>query len=180
MVRPRMASAWPWRNRLAKAVSKKMYNFHSTSEDVLRAYDGSECLWSAWLLLRYERYLYFWVLQEKGKGRHDGLGIYPGGMFSDFMGYGYNTKAYSRGRMPTPLEASRIPDAKLRKKPFFFLYHPNTQIGLGLPNFRGIRRDMRKLVGNAAKAGAFLESTLASNKTLSGYYTENLKSQIGV
>lgn len=72
-----------WRNRLGKVIGRtNMYNFYSSTEDVLAAYEGDDF---------YEggKYYYAWAKQEKFKGR-EGKAIKAAGGTSPFAGWGHN------------------------------------------------------------------------------------------
>ncbi|MEH0007972.1 MAG: alpha/beta hydrolase, partial [Flavobacteriales bacterium] len=134
-----------WRNRLDKVVTTNVYNFFSSTEEVLREYPGDNLIFDdAGLNLG----VYAFVKQEKYKGRKQLVNI--GGASSPYAGWGYNfdlntgsgwSKLLMTGPMKTyrkytPIEAKEeIIDVNngdiLKTKPFFTanppeLFDPNT------------------------------------------------------
>jgi hypothetical protein len=88
-----------WRNRFL-SVLPKAYNFYSSTEDVLGAYDGdvpSNALGVLATVLEEDSSFkhYVWVYQEKAKGKREDIG-FPGffdtHVGSTYMGWGTNLK----------------------------------------------------------------------------------------
>ncbi len=109
-----------WRECLLKPVADgKMINFYSSTEEILRKYDGDNAVWHEGAASGY----YGWVKQEKFKGNSDGPSL--GGFDSPFCGYSVNNDysehwgAFS-GKLKTGTKTA-ITDGDLRRNPFFRL-----------------------------------------------------------
>ena len=123
-----------WRNRLAKVVSitgQKVYNFFSSTEEVLRTYADDDLVWDAG---GANPRIYSWVKQEKFKGRRDRIGDVPqvgmdiGGASSNYGGWSFSDSYKEPTWLPpfsrhySPEEAaSGISDDALKTSPFFAL-----------------------------------------------------------
>ncbi|MBI5141185.1 MAG: alpha/beta hydrolase, partial [Nitrospirae bacterium] len=159
-------SGLTWRGRLGGVPSGNVYNFYSSTEDVLRAYDGDNLVvdeaGSAWGM-------YSWVKQEKFKGRLDEV-VNIAGAASPYCGWSLNPYWTIIGeggaiRTLSPSEArDRISDTDLKTHPFFRLH----QTGL----FSG--PDINELVAddNGATASAFLSKPVSAT-SLTNYYEKN-------
>jgi hypothetical protein len=118
-------STLTWSNRLANFGSTEVFNFYSSGEEVLRAYNEDPPLslfGSANMLINYWKNnppisAFAWVWQEKGKGRspHDDV------LGSTHGGWKLNS-AYNVGgsRLPAA-QANALPDSQLRTNAFFDL-----------------------------------------------------------
>ncbi|MEN8136762.1 MAG: Ig-like domain-containing protein, partial [Thermodesulfobacteriota bacterium] len=122
-----------WRNRLSGVVSDKVYNFYSSTEEVLRRYDDDNIFFDGNGLSLEALYISTWVKQEKFKGRQDVVNFADniGGVSSPYGGWSFNPvwwiedpSTISTGlewmKMP-PENAKAITKEELRKKPFFDL-----------------------------------------------------------
>ncbi|MBI5016004.1 MAG: hypothetical protein HZB55_11030 [Deltaproteobacteria bacterium] len=116
-----------WRHRLWRVPSAKVYNFYSSTEEVLRSYTDDDILHNGSGPLQ----AYAWVKQEKFKGRRImGLPVDVGGASSNYCGWRFSF-AWRRKdgngvvRWPTPAEAAAEIDKPggidLREQPFFEL-----------------------------------------------------------
>ncbi|MBU0673438.1 MAG: hypothetical protein KJ950_02190 [Proteobacteria bacterium] len=128
-----------WRNRLDQVPSNKVYNFYSSTEEVLRQYPGDDIAHVKDLWQKYQKtnntagikeYLATstWVKQEKYKGRKSLFGFdYFGGAASPFCGWSFNRYWYlpdpyndfEKTIKPNPDEASSIDENELTAHPFF-------------------------------------------------------------
>jgi hypothetical protein len=122
-----------WRDRLIGVVSDKVYNFYSSTEEVLRRYDDDNIFFDGYGLSVEALYISTWVKQEKFKGRMTASNPFDniGGVSSPYGGWSFNhywwvedPSTISDGKewmkMP-PEEAAGITADKLRKDPFFDL-----------------------------------------------------------
>ncbi len=174
-----------WRNRLDKVVSDdvgtKVYNFYSSTEDVLRRYADDDLLWDG---AGANPRMYSWVKQEKFKGRRDRIGNIPqvgadvGGSSSNYGGWSFNS-GYSKWsplslnqkRHYTPEEAAlEIGGTALKPVPFFALdvWHlfsdPDSILEPSLDN-------LVESVGGVTPSDFVLKKV--SETGLKGYYANN-------
>ncbi|NTV15676.1 MAG: hypothetical protein HGA96_17395 [Desulfobulbaceae bacterium] len=119
-----------WRKRLLKVPSVKVYNFYSSTEDVLRRYDEDNVLFDGNGWSNSALAIAVWVKQEKFKGLQSALNIADnfGGVSSPYCGWGFGDNYKEATWLPpfsrlyTPEEAAaRINDEDLLSKPFFAL-----------------------------------------------------------
>jgi len=113
-----------WRKRLLQVPSGKVYNFYSSTEDVLRAYldDGLATLWGLLTNLKSAKeYLATsaFVKEEKFKGRPLPPGFNFCGVSSRFAGWSYNPDWDVENVHLTPAQAASIDKDELKTKPFF-------------------------------------------------------------
>lgn len=134
-----------WRNRFKNVVSSNMYNFYSSTEEVLAKYDGDNMIFDgSWSSFADKA----WVKQEKFKGRTEELSLNVGGVGSPFAGWRFNLTepAYTTIKGPaegflnttivqkSPYELKSLSDSfiqGLKTKPFFYpepreLFNENT------------------------------------------------------
>jgi len=131
-----------WRNRLGGVQGDKIYNFYSSTDEVLRGYEGDHLYWDEAGL---DMGRYTWVKQEKHKGRRDkvkiasgeeGLfsqlygsyiwllgqaGIDIGGASSNYCGWSFSSHWKFLGMKKSPEDAATISDDDLKVNPFFAL-----------------------------------------------------------
>jgi len=137
-----------WRNRLESVVGSantNMYNFYSSTEEVLASYDGDNLLFDGDL---QEFASKSWVKQEKFKGRINSVDINISGVASKYAGWGFNLNEITYTKINpdygTEYEYYRIPKSPeelgeldqvfidgLKTKPFFLaepeeLFDPDT------------------------------------------------------
>lgn len=78
-----------WRNRLKNVIGDNIYNFYSSTEDVLATYDGDNMVWDESLLNFPDK---AWAKQEKFKGRINDVSANIGGVASPYAGWGFNVE----------------------------------------------------------------------------------------
>jgi hypothetical protein len=170
-----------WRNRLLKVSSDNVYNFYSSTEDVLRSYPGDDLFVFAELLdagLKGDAIDYLatstWVKQEKFKGRRSILNIADnlGGVSSSYCGWSFNNDWYGPDpEVPDlsikqdPSEAALIEDSELISNPFFDL--PKTKLfGIDLADL--ISEDPSDI------SPSDFVMKYVSETPLADYYTKNM------
>ncbi|MCX8044925.1 MAG: alpha/beta hydrolase [Desulfobacterota bacterium] len=106
-----------WRNRFKDVVSPNMYNFYSSTEEVLATYHGDNMIFDgSWSCFADKA----WVKQEKFKGRAGALIINAGGVESPFAGWGFNENHSHYNRKPEDLGIlDNVFIENLKRKPFF-------------------------------------------------------------
>jgi hypothetical protein len=122
-----------WRNRLIGVLTDKVYNFYSSTEDVLRRYDGDNIYFDGYGTSFDALAISTWVKQEKFKGRRKALNIADniGGVSSPYGGWSFNPEWFVEDPYSisdekekikrSPQEAALLSDDQLRKGPFFNL-----------------------------------------------------------
>jgi hypothetical protein len=176
---PDNRSQLTWRNRLSKVVSGRMYNFHSSTEEVLRRYPGDNIFFDGNGLLA-DLAISSWVKQEKFKGRRSILN--PGddvvGASSNYCGWSFNGHYWKlellsvdHRRLYTPQEArDEIDEDELKAEPFFAFdnrhFFPNP-LSLDNPSLDEL----------ASPTGSDFVERLISETNLKSYYTSNQAAQ---
>jgi len=163
-----------WRNRLNQVPSNKVYNFYSSTEEVLRSYPGDDIATVLGLLQNItalKEYLSIstWVKQEKYKGRS--LTVNAGGVSSPFAGWSFSS-AWKKGiiikRHFTPEEAANeISEEALSLEPFFA--RDTSLFSHGLDNLT--------TPGNTGTAPSDYVMKTVSGTGLKSYYTDNAPAQ---
>jgi len=166
-----------WRGRLANVPGLNVYNFYSSTEDVLRTYPGDDLLWDG---AGANLGMFSWVKQEKFKGRRDRIGNIPqvgmdvGGASSNYCGWSFNSDWnhwFGWGGRLTPQEAAvTISNDDLKIKPFFALdkWHLFTDLSSILePNLNTIVGEVE-----VATPSNFVMKNVRDTD-LDGYYTYN-------
>jgi hypothetical protein len=164
-----------WRNRLGNVPSDRVYNFYSSTEEVLREYPDDDLVKYLELLQNYDDVtgylsIFTWVKQEKFKGRNLTLNL--GGISSPFVGWSFNSNytkwewlSIDHSRHYTPEEAAvEVSKEALKTEPFFAL------------DTRLFSHDLDNLVApdsSGTAPGDFV--TKKVNETgLKSYYTDNV------
>jgi hypothetical protein len=168
-----------WRNRLSRAVSDRVYNFHSSTEDVLRRYPDDNVLFdgNGWSLEALA--ISSWVKQEKFKGRRSILNPADdvAGVSSNYCGWSFSgdwQKGLIIKRLYTPEEArDEISDDQLRSKPFFALDNRHL-----FPNPQSLLDP--SLAELASPTGSVFVSQWVSETGLTKYYKDNLQAHAKV
>lgn len=129
-----------WRDRLRNvANSENVYNFYSSTEDVLRTYTGDNLFFDG---AGASLGMYSWVKQEKFKGRRSKVNADVGGATSNYCGWSFNENwfvdvgnDYKVKRSPE--DAIFINDLELQTKPFFSP-HVVTASGISEPSLNNL------------------------------------------
>ncbi|HBI15455.1 MAG TPA: hypothetical protein DDY20_08085 [Desulfobulbaceae bacterium] len=173
-----------WRDRLGTVPSDKVFNFFSSTEDVLRAYPDDDLVNIFELLKNLDNFNSYlsistWVKQEKFKGRRSFFNIASNlcGFSSSYCGWSFNTDWDVAKEPPednpdgtpvkvhrTPAQAALIPTDALQKNPFF-----------SLPTFKLFGADLAELVSDIPEDPApstFVMKNI-SETDLTGYYENN-------
>jgi|GEM_PF-969106 len=128
---PDNRSRLTWRNRLDTVPSDRVYNFYSSTEEVLRRYAGDNLVFTGNGLSVDALAVSAWVKQEKFKGRRKILNLADniGGVSSPFAGWSLNPAWWienpesmfdPKELMPLPpASAAEITSDQLRGVPFF-------------------------------------------------------------
>jgi len=129
-----------WRNRLKDNIGPSMFNFYSSTEEVLATYSGDSMIFDGtWSNFSDKA----WVKQEKFKGRINDLTINAGGVGSPYAGWEFNLfePAYTKKQTVTtpagtmvevdvpksPAEIGELNEdfiEELKTKPFFRPFPP--------------------------------------------------------
>jgi hypothetical protein len=166
-----------WRKRLRNVPSGKVFNFYSSTEDVLKSYDDDNLVlddngWSKEALA-----VSTWVKQEKFKGRRSDVFFDIGGATSSYCGWSFNSDWDVEKDPPeydqfgnsvktrrTPAQAAEIVGTELKSKPFF-----------NLPVFKLFGPDLSELVSDDPNDQAPSDFVMKkiSETDLTNYYTAN-------
>ncbi|NTV15674.1 MAG: hypothetical protein HGA96_17385, partial [Desulfobulbaceae bacterium] len=165
-----------WRNRLDNVPTGKVYNFYSSTEEVLRAYPDDDLVKYWDLLQNYDDIIgylsiFTWVKQEKFKGRNLALNL--GGISSPFVGWSFSGNYWKfelfsldHRRHLTPEEAvNEISKEALRTEPFF-------AVETSLLNPSHILDDLVASDPNDSVPSGFVMKKVSATG-LAGYYTHN-------
>ncbi len=108
-----------WRNHLARLGQVSVWNFYSSTEDVLRRHEGNPSVFAV-LTAAMQLGTKAWALQEKLKGRRitlhipvDGVDLVAGSVGSPYGGWKFNLT------ITDPTYEQTATDAQLMAKPFF-------------------------------------------------------------
>jgi hypothetical protein len=108
-----------WRNHLSQLGTVRLWNFYSSTEDVLRRHEGNPSIISV-LTTAVQRGMKAWALQEKLKGRRitlhipvDGVDLVAGSVGSLYGGWKFNLA------ITDPTYEQTATAAQLMVKPFF-------------------------------------------------------------
>jgi hypothetical protein len=166
-----------WRNRLFHVPGLNVYNFYSSTEDVLRRYDEDNILIDGNGWTKEAMATSSWVKQEKFKGRRSEVFFDIGGATSSYCGWSFNSEwdvakeplEYDEAGNPVkvrriPAQAAPITEDELMKKPFF-----------NLPTFRLLDPDLGELVSDNPSDLAPSEFVMKniSETDLTNYYDHN-------
>lgn len=171
-----------WRGIFKDVPSDKVYNFYSSTEEVLRKSSTSSVVWDDPLLDNENNggfAYYTWVKQEKLKGLNDytaGNFATIGGAVSPFFGWGYN-QDYESGLFGTmePEDTLQITDDQLKTNPFFSIFRLRP-ITLGNSNLleSDIGFDIRRmLIDIGGQTPSDYLKTNLNLTNLKDYYTRN-------
>lgn len=145
-----------WRNRLKDNIGPSMFNFYSSTEEVLATYSGDNMIFDGtWSDFSDKA----WVKQEKFKGRVNDLAVNAGGVGSPYAGWEFNlfepaytkketvtTPAGTMAEVDVPKSPAEIGTLSeefmegLKTKPFFRPYPPEI-----LDNATGSRFVIKKV-----------------------------------
>jgi hypothetical protein len=158
-----------WRKRLDKvAPTGKVYNFYSSTEDVLREYTGDNLLFDGTF---WDFGDFTWVKQEKFKGRSMFMNV--GGVSSPFCGWGYNPNYYitvddgngsTYDRRYTVEEAAAFANG---------LDHENNPVDLKTNLLFNLRSELEFLLQD--DDGASINRKVSQEPALTSYYENNRK-----
>jgi hypothetical protein len=173
-----------WRGRLLGVVNDNVYNFYSSTEEVLRRYSGDDIAQFVDLLKQLKNggsdavkdYLAIstWVKQEKFKGRRSFFDVFDnfGGVSSTFCGWSFNhdwdvedDAGFTFRRTPSQVDYAALESdnfSELKTKPFFDL--PKSDLGDLVSEIDGVT------------PSEFIMKPV-SETGLKSYYTDNLAAQ---
>ncbi len=184
-------STLTWRNRLGSVPTYKVFNYYSSTEDVLGNWDGDtmvgEIVDLEVLKLQFElrSSRFSWVKQEKFKGRYSELPVIPGlnltdrnlsGGGSPYMGWGlprsgeYTVEGPCIGK-----DGAIIPNCKIPKSASDMELVPDSQLKSN-PFFEleDGTPSIAEILGDEIEASQFLKSKV-SDTSLASYYDDNVK-----